>query len=77
MTDTRNAVSIPAHSIISSVEENVLPNSNTLIRLAPNMTGIAKKNVNSAATLLDTPNKIPPSIVAPERLVPGNTAAIT
>ena len=35
------------------------------------MTGIARKKVNSVATYLEAPNKIPPIIVAPEREVPG------
>ena len=40
------------------------------------MTGMARKKVNSAATLLDTPIRSAPTIVAPEREVPGNIAAI-
>ncbi len=39
-------------------------------RLAPNITGTAKKNVNSAAVALDTPINNAPIIVAPERYVP-------
>ena len=35
------------------------------------MTGIARKNENSAARLLEHPINIAPSIVAPEREVPG------
>ena len=45
-------------------------------RLAPNIAGIARKNVNSAAAVLDTPNNNAPTIVAPEREVPGKIAAI-
>lgn len=40
------------------------------------MTGIARKKVNSAATVLDTPIKSAPTIVAPDLEVPGNTPAI-
>ncbi len=40
------------------------------------MTGIAKKKVNSVATVRETPKIKAPTIVAPERDVPGNTAAI-
>ena len=43
---------------------------------APNITGIAKKKVNSAATVLDTPSNNAPTIVAPDLEVPGNIAAI-
>ena len=39
--------------------------------------GIARKNVNSAATVLDTPISRAPTIVAPEREVPGKIAAIS
>ena len=37
------------------------------------MTGIARKKVNSAATVLEVPTRIPPMIVEPERDVPGIT----
>ncbi len=40
-------------------------------KLAPNMTGIPKKKVNSAATARLTPINKAPTIVAPEREVPG------
>ena len=40
------------------------------------MVGIAIKNENSAAALLESPNSIPPSIVEPEREVPGISASI-
>ena len=56
---------------------NTNPNLTNLSKLAPNITGIAKKNVNSVATSLDTPINKAPNIVAPEREVPGKTAAIT
>ena len=36
--------------------------------------GIARKNVNSVAARRDSPNNMPPMIVAPERLVPGMSA---
>ena len=39
------------------------------------ITGIARKKVNSAATVLDIPIIIAPRIVAPERDVPGSAAA--
>ena len=41
------------------------------------MTGIARKKVNSAATVRDTPSISAPTIVAPEREVPGKIAAIS
>ena len=40
-------------------------------RLAPNMTGIPRKKVNSAATVREVPTRIPPIMVEPERDVPG------
>ena len=43
----------------------------TFKRLAPNMTGIAKKNENSLATVLEQPQYKPPKIVAPDLEVPG------
>ena len=52
------------------------PNLTNFNKLAPNITGIAKKKVNSAATVRLTPINKAPTIVAPERDVPGNTAAI-
>ena len=59
----------------SSIPVNANPNFNTFRRLAPNITGIARKKVNSAATVLDIPIIIAPRIVAPERDVPGSAAA--
>ena len=44
---------------------------NILRALAPNITGIARKKEYSAATSLDVPISIAPSIVEPERDVPG------
>lgn len=37
------------------------------------MTGMARKNVNSAATARVQPSKRPPMIVEPERDVPGTS----
>ena len=68
---------VPIMSNINSSEVNAKPNFTTLRRLAPNITGIARKNVYSAATVLDTPMSNAPTMVAPERDVPGNTAAIS
>ena len=39
------------------------------------MTGIARKKENSVATARGNPNNIPPIMVAPERDVPGISAA--
>lgn len=46
-------------------------------QLAPNIAGIARKKVNSAAAVLETPSSSAPTMVAPEREVPGNIAAIS
>ena len=43
----------------------------TFNRLAPNITGMAKKNENSLATVLEQPQYKPPKIVAPDLDVPG------
>ena len=74
--DTK-AVTIPISRIASSVDVNARPNFTSFKRLAPNITGIARKNVNSAATVLDTPIISAPTMVAPEREVPGKIAAIS
>lgn len=74
-TDTKNATTIPTSKMTSSLLVNVPPNLTSFKRLAPSITGIAKKNVNSAATVRDTPISSAPTIVAPERDVPGKTAA--
>ena len=76
-SEDTNAVIVPMPRIISSVDVNAKPNLRILSRLAPNMTGMARKNVNSAATVRDTPSSSAPTMVAPEREVPGNTAAIS
>lgn len=61
----------------SSNDVNSNPNFTTFKRLAPNMTGIARKNVYSAAMVLETPIKSAPTIVAPDLEVPGKIAAIS
>lgn len=73
--DTINATNIPTNNTVSSKLLNTIPNLISLSKLAPNITGMAKKNVNSAATSLDTPINKAPNIVAPERDVPGKIAA--
>ena len=75
--DTANDTTHPIIKVISCVEVKAKPNFTIFNRLAPNMTGIARKNVNSAATVLDTPIIKAPTIVAPERDVPGKIAAIS
>ena len=79
-TDTKNATRQPTIRTIHSVPVIAIPTAAYLAifkRLAPNITGTARKNVNSAATLLDTPIMSAPIIVAPDHDVPGNTAAIS
>ena len=46
-------------------------NFTSLRKLAPNMTGIARKKVNLAATERVVPSNKPPMMVDPEREVPG------
>ena len=74
--DDTNATSTPSPNTASCEAVNARPNLTSFNKLAPNITGIAKKNVNSAATVRLTPNINPPRIVAPERDVPGKIAAI-
>ena len=69
--DTTNATAMPRISVISSAPVNTRPNFKSLIALSPNMTGTARKKVNSAAATRDTPIINAPITVAPEREVPG------
>lgn len=69
--DTANATTIPKISTASSEPVKASPNLSSLSKLAPNITGIARKKVNSAANSLEVPIMIPPIIVEPEREVPG------
>ena len=57
----------------TSVPVKEKPNFRIFRRLAPNMTGIPRKKVNSAATVREVPARIPPIMVEPERDVPGTT----
>ena len=61
-SEDTNAVIVPIPRIISSVDVNAKPNLRILSRLAPNMTGMARKNVNSAATVRDTPSSSAPTM---------------
>ena len=63
--ETTNATNIPTNNTISSNPLITKPNLINLSKLAPNITGIAKKKVNSAATSLETPINNAPNIVAP------------
>ena len=69
--DTMNAVDMPTNRMTNSFEVNSNPNLTSFKALAPNITGIDKKNENSAATNLEDPKRIAPNIVAPLREVPG------
>ena len=71
--ETTNATTIPTIRIITSVPVKEKPNFRIFRRLAPNMTGIPRKKVNSAATVREVPARIPPIMVEPERDVPGTT----
>lgn len=57
--------------MLNSDTVNNKPNFKSFIKLSPNITGTARKNVNSAAATLDTPISNEPIIVEPERDVPG------
>ena len=70
-----NATKHPTPSNNKSLATNVKPVSRTYFTSfnsdAPAITGIARKNVNDAATLLSSPSIRPPIIVDPLLLVPG------
>ena len=76
ISDTTKATIIPVINRNISCPVSRAGNCNIFNRLAPNITGTAMKNVNSVATNRETPIIRAPTIVAPERDVPGNTAAI-
>ena len=69
--ETTKDMKVPVSKMISSALVNTNPNLPSFKRLAPNITGMAKKKVNSVATNLDVPTNIPPMIVAPDLEVPG------
>ena len=69
--DTTKAEIIPAANITSSAPVRAKPNFTSFNKLAPNMTGIAIKKLNSAPMYLEQPKINAPKIVAPEREVPG------
>ncbi len=74
--ETAKDTNMPTARTTNSQLVKTMPYFSNFNRLAPNITGIARKKVYSAATVLDTPIKSAPTIVAPEREVPGNIAAI-
>lgn len=69
--ETKKATRLPTNSITSSGPVNANPNLTNFNKLAPNITGMARKKVNSAAIFLDVPTSIAPSMVAPDLDVPG------
>ena len=72
--DTKNAITVPVARTIISVKFNVNPSSKNFATYksdAPSITGIARKNENSAAAVLDTLIVDAPRMVEPERDVPG------
>jgi hypothetical protein len=76
-SDTAKAVSVPTIKTTTSVD--VIDIWSMRIAFAPfrsdapSITGIARKNENSAAAERDTPRTDAPRIVEPERDVPGIT----
>ena len=78
MMETTKATIEPVNKIMISSDPNVFPlakNLKIFKKLAPNITGIPKKNENSVATKREAPIKIAPKMVAPEREVPGINAS--
>lgn len=70
-TETAKATIIPVRRIAVSIPVKWKPYLTIFRRLAPAMTGIARMNVNCAATVRDTPIRRPPIIVDPDLDVPG------
>ncbi len=78
MTDITNAVTMPTTSTTISICVMAKPSSANLTAFTkpqPNMTGMARKNVNSAAAVREQPHSMPPMMVEPERDVPGIMAS--
>ena len=74
MSDTTKATTQPTPRMAISLVPNVPPlikYLTSLSALAPNMTGMARKNVNLDATERVQPSSRPPMMVEPERDVPG------
>lgn len=75
--DVIKADIVPNNNINASFSVKISPNLNSLRKLAPNITGMDIRNVNSVLFSLDIPSKSPVIIVIPDLDVPGNMAAIT
>ena len=78
-SETKNATAQPTARIAQSSHVIAIPsatNLTTFKRLAPAMTGIARKNENSAAATRETPSRREPIMVEPERDVPGMSESI-
>ena len=65
-------IAIPIGVISATKQYSIFDNTFSVVAFA----GIARKNVKSAAAVLDTPSASAPMIVAPEREVPGIIASI-
>ena len=75
-SDTTKATTVPINSVIKYSPVNKLAYLISFNPLVPSITGIARKNENSAATGRAQPSKTAPKIVEPEREVPGISANI-
>ena len=69
--ETIKATARPITKIKISCDVKSKPYLKSFSALAPTIVGTARKNVNSAEAVLETPIKSAPTIVAPERDVPG------
>ena len=70
-TETAKATTMPITRVRISAPVKSNPNLTSFSRLAPTIVGTARKKVNSAAAVLETPSKSAPIIVAPDLEVPG------
>lgn len=72
--ETINATMDPTNKMNVSSKVKEFPfiiNLPIFKKLAPNITGIPKKNENSVATKREAPIRMAPRMVAPDREVPG------
>ena len=72
--ETANETTVPNKSRNTCIPVKFNPNLISFKKLGPNIAGSARKSVDYAGTPVDTPMGSGPTIVAPERDVPGISA---
>ncbi len=69
--ETRKATAAPVSSTAHSAPVKAKPTFQSRRKLAPSITGMARKKENSEATFREQPRMDAPRMVEPEREVPG------